>query len=39
MLMVDVPDDPCTMVNVEGFAAIAKSGDGGCVTVTEKLAE
>jgi hypothetical protein len=39
ILMVEVPDDPCTMVNVEGFAAIAKSGDGGWVTVTETLTE
>jgi hypothetical protein len=38
-LIVEVPDDPCTMINVAGFAAIEKSGDGGCVTVTETLAE
>jgi len=38
-LMVEVPDDPWTTVNVAGFAARAKSGEGGCVTVTETLAE
>jgi hypothetical protein len=37
--MVDVPDAPSTIVIVAGFAAMAKSGDGGCVTVTETLAE
>ncbi len=38
-LMVDVPEDPRTMLNVAGFAAIPKSGVGGCVTVTETTAE
>jgi len=37
--MVDVPDDPWTIVSVAGFAAMTKSGDDGCVTVTETLAE
>jgi hypothetical protein len=38
-LMVEVPDLPWTMVRVVGLAPIAKSGDGGLVTLMETLAE
>lgn len=38
-LIVEVPDDPWIIVRVVGFALIVKSGDGGCMTLTETLAE
>ena len=38
-VMVEVPDDPWIIFNELGFAEIAKSGDDGCVTVTETLVE
>jgi len=38
-LMVDVPEDPWTMVSEAALGEIAKSGDGGRVTVTETVTE
>ena len=38
-LTVDVPDEPWTRLMEEGFADMAKSGVGGCVTLTDTLVE
>lgn len=37
--IVDVPDEPWIIFSEEGFADIAKSGLGGCATVTVTLVE